>query len=200
METDLSDTVHETWTVVVDADTSPLARELQSANRYGRQFSTAMVSAFDGLAFKGKSFSDVLGGLAQSLSRLALQAAFKPLEVGFGNLFTGLLQGGGGSLFSQSGAVAGGLPVPFASGGVISAPVGFPLGNGRMGLAGERGAEAILPLSRGADGRLGIAAAGGGGPSITVHIATPDADSFRRSEGQIASMIARAAALGQRQL
>ena len=31
-----------------------------------------------------------------------------------------------------------------------------------MGLAGERGAEAIMPLARGPDGRLGVAAAGGG--------------------------------------
>jgi phage-related minor tail protein len=68
-----------------------------------------------------------------------------------------------------------------------------------MGIAGERGAEAILPLSRGPDGRLGVAAPrGAASMQITFNIATPDADSFRRSETQIAAMVARATALGQR--
>ena len=69
-----------------------------------------------------------------------------------------------------------------------------------MGLAGERGAEAIMPLARGPDGRLGVAAQGGGGVSITLNVTTPDAESFRRSEAQVATMVARAVALGQRNL
>ncbi len=46
---------------------------------------------------------------------------------------------------------------PFAAGGVIGTPTYFPLSSGGLGLAGEAGPEAIVPLSRGADGRLGIA-------------------------------------------
>jgi phage-related minor tail protein len=88
---------------------------------------------------------------------------------------------------------------PFASGGVIGAPTYFPLMQGGVGLAGEAGPEAIMPLRRGPDGRLGVAGAGGGN-SITVNIATPDADSFRRSESYVTGQIARAVARGQRGL
>ena len=73
----------------------------------------------------------------------------------------------------------------------------FRSAGNRIGLAGERGAEAILPLARGPDGALGVRAAGGGGISVTFNVSTPDADSFRRSETQIAALLARA--VGQRQ-
>ena len=70
-----------------------------------------------------------------------------------------------------------------------------------MGLAGERGAEAIMPLARGPDGRLGVAAARRRRRRQRhLQRATPDADSFRRSEAQVAAMVARAVALGQRNL
>ena len=90
--------------------------------------------------------------------------------------------------------------VPFASGGVIASPITFPLAGGASGLAGEKGPEAIMPLTRGPDGRLGIASSGGSGQNITINISTPDAASFNRSQTQIAAMIARAAANGQRNL
>ena len=58
-----------------------------------------------------------------------------------------------------------------------------------------------MPLSRGADGRLGIAGGGAAAAAnITVQIATPDAGSFRRSEAYITGQIARAVARGQRSL
>lgn len=87
---------------------------------------------------------------------------------------------------------------PFASGGVIGAPTYFPLPSGGLGLAGEAGPEAIMPLSRGSDGRLGIAGSSGQGGPITVQIMTPDPGSFRRSEAYITGQIARAVARGQR--
>jgi phage-related minor tail protein len=187
----------ETWTVAIDADTTALQSELRTAASLGRQFSTALTGAFEGIAIKGRSVAEVLKGLALRLSDLVLKAAFRPLEQGFGNFASGLLSGGLG--FAKGGVFQGGMPVPFAKGGVIQSPIAFPLGAGRMGIAGERGAEAIMPLSRGPDGRLGVAAPrGGGGMQITFNVATPDAESFRRSETQIAAMVARATALGQR--
>jgi phage-related minor tail protein len=97
-------------------------------------------------------------------------------------------------------AANGGIK-PFASGGVIGTPTYFPLSSGGAGLAGEAGPEAIMPLARGSDGRLGVAAGGErAGASITVNISTPDAESFRRSESYITGQIARAVARGQRSL
>lgn len=187
----------ETWTVAVNADTSALSSELRRAASLGRQFSSALVGAFDSIAVKGRNVGDVLRTLALRLSDIVLKAALRPLEQGFGNLVTGLLSGVG---FAKGGAVRQGLPVPFASGGVIQSPISFPLAGGRLGIAGERGAEAIMPLARGPDGRLGVAARGTAGLSVTFNVTAQDAQSFLRSETQIAAMLARAVSLGQRNL
>ena len=71
-----------------------------------------------------------------------------------------------------------------------------------MGAADRPYAQLILPLTRGPDGQLGVASQGGAGagPNVTIHISTPDADSFRRSESYITGQIARAVARGQRSL
>ncbi len=193
----------ETWTVAVNADTGQLQQELNNATKYGRQFGAALTDAFTGLAVKGRSLNDTLSTLALSLSRMTLNAAFKPLEQGLGSIFSSALSGGfgnGGFAFANGGVFQGGLPVPFAAGGVIANPMTFPLGGGRTGLAGERGAEAIMPLARGPDGRLGVKSDGGGGRPIVFNVTSPDADSFRRSETQVAAMLARAVAQGQRNL
>ena len=194
----MGDTSTDVWTVKVDADTTALQTELRAATTLGRQFSSTLVNAFEGIAIKGRSVGDVLKGLALRLSDLALKSAFRPLEQGFATALSGLMSGSVG--FARGAAFQGGLPVPFANGGVIQSPITFPLGGGRMGIAGERGAEAIMPLSRGPDGRLGVAAPRGTGLQITFNVTATDAESFRRSEAQISAMLARAAALGQRNL
>lgn len=188
----------ETWTVAVNADTSQLASELRNAASLGRQFSGALVGAFDSIAIKGRNVGDVLRTLALRLSDIVLKAALKPLEQGFGNLVSGLLSGGLG--FAKGGVVQQGLPVPFASGGVIQSPISFPLAGGRYGIAGERGAEAIMPLSRGPDGRLGIAARGASAMNVTFNVTARDAESFVRSEAQVAAMLSRAVSFGQRNM
>jgi len=148
-------------------------------------FAGAMTRAFSQATVGGKQFDDVLKSLALRLSGLTVQNALKPITQGLSSL-----------LGSAATTV-----FPFAAGGVIGAPTYFPLSNGGLGLAGEAGPEAIVPLSRGSDGRLGVAVSGGGQPAnITVQITTPDAASFRRSEAYITGQIARAVARGQRSL
>jgi phage-related minor tail protein len=165
-------------------------------------FSRAMTQAFSASVTGGKQFDDVLKSLALRISDLALRLAFKPLEkslaTGISSLLSGLT-GSVGNSASSSLAAASGAIKPFAAGGVIGTPTYFPLANGGVGLAGEAGPEAIMPLTRGSDGRLGIAG-GGGGNTINVQIATPDLDNFRRSESYITGQIARAVARGQRSL
>lgn len=189
----------EVWSVKVEADTKGFETAMKSAGDVGRQFSTTLINAFEGIAIKGKSLGEVLRKLALDLSQLVLKAAFKPLEQGFEGLLGGLMKGGFGA-FGGSAATAP-MVMPFADGGVIRSPVAFPLGRGSIGLAGERGAEAILPLARGPDGRLGVAAGGGGnGVNVTFNVSTPDPETFRRTETQLAAMLARAISLGQRNL
>ena len=120
------------------------------------------------------------------------------MSTALNQLFAGLF--GSGAAASNVTAALGAIK-PFAAGGVIGTPTYFPLAQGGIGLAGEAGPEAILPLARGPDGRLGVASGGGrAGANITIHIATPDAESFRRSESYITGQIARAVARGQRSL
>lgn len=162
-------------------------------------FARAMTSAFSRAATDGKQFDDVLKSLALRISDLGLKLALKPLTKSLTSGIESLFK----SLFdTSSSAQTSTANVPqFATGGVIGAPTYFPLGRG-LGLAGEAGPEAILPLARGADGKLGVAAAGTASApaSINISIATPDAASFRRSEAYVTGLIARAVARGQRSL
>lgn len=177
---------------------TPRMRELQSgANGFAR----AMTSAFASSVSGGRQFDDVLKTLALRLSDTALRTALAPitrgLASGISQLFSGLFGGAGGAAV----AAASGAVKPFAAGGVIGTPAYFPLSSGGLGLAGEAGPEAIMPLSRGADGRLGIATIDRSGASqVIVNISTPDAASFRGAEVYLTGQIARAVARGQRGL
>jgi len=171
---------------------------LRDLERSAQSFARTMGSAFSQSITGARGFDTVLKGLYTRLSDLALRLAFKPLEqslmAGVGGLLSGL--NGNATIAAANGAVK-----PFAAGGVIGTPTYFPLSAGGLGLAGEAGPEAILPLSRTADGRLGVAASNSASASrIVVNIATPDAESFRRSEVYVTGQIARAVARGQRGL
>jgi phage-related minor tail protein len=161
-------------------------------------FARAMTQAFSSSVSGGKQFDDVLKTLALRVSSLALTAAFKPLTASLTSGISSLFSGLAGSIGPAASNALGSIK-PFATGGVIGTPSYFPMMDGGVGLAGEAGPEAIMPLARGSDGRLGVSGKGGGS-SITVQIATPDIDSFRRSESYIAGQIARAVARGQRSL
>jgi len=170
-------------------------RQLETLDRLAQRFGASMSDASGRSAADGKRLDHVLGQVGRTLASAALKGALKPaqasLKTGFDNLFKGLFAVGEGASVT-----------PFAKGGVVAAPSYFPLGRG-LGLMGEQGAEAILPLARGPDGRLGVRSAAGGVSgrpvSVTVNIAA-DADSFRRSEAQVAAALARAVARGQRGL
>lgn len=181
---------------------SDLSRGLSDASRNAAGLGKSLTQAFDSLVVKGRSVTNTFNGLALSLSQSVLKAAFEPLQKSVGTSLLALVSGGASPFaFARGAALQGGTPVPFASGGVVSSPVSFPLAGGRTGLAGERGAEAILPLARGHDGRLGVASNGAAAaPAITINITTSDAESFQRSETQVAALLARAVALGQRNL
>lgn len=155
--------------------------------------------AFDGLIFDGMKLSDAMKGLAQSISNAAYSAAIKPVQDQFGQLLAGGIENfvSGMIPFAKGGAFSQGRVVPFANGGIVSGPASFPMRGGR-GLMGEAGPEAIIPLARGADGRLGVRSEGGRAVNVVMNISTPDAEGFRRSQGQIAAQVNRALSRGQR--
>jgi len=73
-----------------------------------------------------------------------------------------------GVQLAKGGVVSNGQLVPYASGGVVSAPTMFPMSGGKTGLMGEAGPEAIMPLKRGKNGKLGVQAEGGAG-DVVIH-------------------------------
>lgn len=161
-----------------------VSTELERIGNLADGVARSVSSAFRGALTEGKSFRSVLGDIAGAFADIALKAAFKPL----GTLVGGLVE----NLFTAANPSV----KPFAKGGVIASPSHFPLGSG-LGLAGEAGPEAIMPLSRGADGRLGVAG-GGGGVNVTFNVTANDARSFAASEAEVSAMLLRAVRRGTR--
>jgi phage-related minor tail protein len=192
----MTDTV-ASLSVRIGADTNDARQKLNDLERLGNSFGRRISGAFEDAVFAGDSLGDTLRSLPLDLSRLTLRSAVQPFSSALGGGLASLL--GGVTPFAKGGVVSPPMPKPFAQGGVIASPVTFPLG-GRTGLAGEAGPEAILPLARGSDGRLGVKTQGGGNVTVTMNITTPDAESFRRSETQIGAMVSRAVGRGQRNL
>ena len=156
--------------------------------------------AFDGLIFDGMKLSDALRMVAQSMINGVYSTAMRPVQNALGGLVAQGVNSAMSSImpFRDGGAFSQGRVMPFAKGGVVSSPTSFPMRGGR-GLMGEAGPEAIMPLARGADGRLGVQAAGGGRPvTVVMNIQTPDVQGFQRSQSQIAAQASRALARGQR--
>lgn len=165
-----------------------------------RGLSRGLRKAFDGVVFDGMKLSDAMSTVAQALSRTAYNAAMKPvtdhvgglLSQGVGGLMQGILPFANGAPFSQ------GRVMPFADGGVVSQATHFGM-RGGLGVMGEAGPEAIMPLSRGPDGKLGVKAAGQGkSPTVVMNISTPDVAGFQRSRSQIAAQMSRALGAAQK--
>ena len=111
-------------------------------------------------------FRSLTVSILQDMARIAAQSAFTNALSGIMNIFGG----GGGSTPSPT-PLPGSMPtlaangmafaqnkiVPYAMGGIVKKPTLFQFANGgagRLGIMGEAGAEAILPLKRGANGKL----------------------------------------------
>lgn len=180
---------------------SMLYTEREAAS-LGTSIGGGLRRAFDGLAFDGLKLSDALKTVAQSMVDAAYNTAMKPVQQALGNsLSSGINSVLSGVLgFSHGGSFSQGRVMPFAKGGVVTSPTTFPM-KGATGLMGEAGPEAIMPLARGADGRLGVRASGTNNTrpvQVVMNISTPDVDGFRRSRSQLAADMGRALTLGQR--
>lgn len=168
------------------AELGDVALELDRIGDLADGVGRSLSRALRGAVTDGRSLKSVLAEVAASFADLALKAAFQPL----GTLVSGAIE----SLFTATNPALGGV-TPFAKGGVVAMPTYFPTG---IGLAGEAGAEAILPLRRGSDGRLGVASGAATPISVSMNISTSDARSFAASEAEIGAMLLRAVRRGSR--
>jgi hypothetical protein len=135
-----------------------------------RQLTEPLLELFDvtaknaGLTGSNGLLGGIFGGIGRALGN-SIGSLFNP-----GTVLPGDPTGGLGPAFLADGGVfsGGAQIIPFAAGGsVVNRPSIFPMAGGRLGLMGEAGPEAIMPLSRGADGKLGVRG-GGGGPVIQI--------------------------------
>ncbi len=192
-----SETVVARFTAQIGALEGEMSQAQRGVEGLSRSFGGSLKRAFDGVVFDGQKLSGALAGLAKSMLNATYNAAMKPI----GQAAGGLLAGGIDKLvpFAEGGAFTQGRVMPFAKGGIVAGPTTFPM-RGATGLMGEAGPEAIMPLTRGADGRLGVQMSGGSGGnvSVTMNISTPDVAGFRQSRSQVAAEMTRALSRGSR--
>ena len=181
--------------------TASMSQATRQAQGLSKTVGSSLKTAFDHLIVDGKALSDVMGGLGRNLASRSFSKAITPMA----NALGGAVEGGVQSLisgllpFAKGGVLGGGRVRPFASGGVVDGPSAFAM-RGGLGLMGEAGPEAIMPLARGADGKLGVRGGQSGTVHITMNISTPDVEGFQKSRGQIAAQLSRAVARGNRNL
>ena len=144
---------------------------------------SALMSVVDGT----KSVEDAFKGMLRTIIlEIYKQQVAQPIAQGAGAFLS--------SFFANGGAFNRGNVIPFANGGVVGSPTTFPMANGNTGLMGEAGPEAIMPLKRGKDGKLGVATDGGGNVNIVqnFNISANGDDSVKRIVRQQIPQIAEA--------
>jgi tape measure domain-containing protein len=153
-----------------NADTSGknfklLEKQFEDARQLAYETADTIAGAFENI-FTGaihnarEFFTEILRGMAQIFAARASSQLGDFLKGVFTGVDPSEIHSADGNVFHR------GALVPFAGGGVVAGPTTFPMSGGRMGLMGEAGAEAIMPLRRGADGKLGVM---GAVPRVEIH-------------------------------
>jgi hypothetical protein len=154
----------------------------QITDSIANSIGTGLTSAFDALIEGTQNWGNSLRQIAATVLKDIAKQLIKILVIdqainAFKSIFNFGGGGGGaaaaGTTFAANGMIAANGIQPFAMGGVVTSPTLFKFANGgtmRNGLMGEAGPEAIIPLKRGADGKLGVAGGGGSGANVTVNV------------------------------
>lgn len=164
----------------------------KTAKDAGQEIGLVFASAAGQAITQWSGVRNLFKGILADVAQIGLKMLItKPLENaigGFlGSTLGGLFGSAKGNAFGASGVI------PFASGGIVDSPTLFRFAKG-TGLMGEAGPEAIMPLKRGRDGKLGVAGAGGLTYAPVIHI-----DS-RTDRAQVAALVAQANQQGQQQM
>lgn len=186
------DAAQGNWMVGAKAGLQEYYDQIQDvAGAMKNAFTRAFQGAEDALVnfvMTGKlSFSDLARSIISDLARIAIQQAIMaPLMAWMKG--QSWFPAADGAAFS-----AGGTLQRFASGGVVSSPMAFRHSGG-LGVMGEAGPEAIMPLRRLSNGRLGVESAGGGTQNVTVNVSVENGGSKMQSDGAGAKDLGKAIA------
>jgi len=158
-----ADAAKNAWKATAEAVRKAQEKSRETAQGLAQDITGPIKEALTSGEFTWETFAGAISRIAQNLATRLIDLAFKPIENALINAFSG---GGGffGNLFgfAKGGVFAGGAELTaFARGGVVNRPTVFPFAKG-VGLMGEAGPEAILPLRRGKGGRLGVEMNGDG--------------------------------------
>ncbi|EAY3519419.1 phage tail tape measure protein, partial [Salmonella enterica subsp. enterica serovar Typhimurium] len=128
-----------------------------------QMFTSAFNSMGDGLAtfvITGKlNFKSFTASIVSDLAKISARMAMIQAVKGIGSAL------GFGVTANATGGVYQSSELSQYSGSIVNRPTFFAFAKG-AGVMGEAGPEAILPLRRGADGKLGVVAAGSGGMAM----------------------------------
>lgn len=139
-----------------------LGEQFNETANIGEQMGRTISDSLADMVVNFDSARDAAANLLRQLASMVANSAFSSL--GLDNFFGGLFANAKGNAFQ------GGRVTPFANGGVVSGPTMFPMRGNRTGLMGEAGPEAIMPLTRTANGKLGVQAQGGRGGNVDVRV------------------------------
>lgn len=191
------------WAKIVGENTDSIASKMKDL---AEQSITRLGDEFINLAVDGKaSFADLATSIVKDLLRIAWQAmVVKPIM----DMFSGGAGGTGGGI---GGLIASFFTKnakgnAFADGGtftnsLVTRPTAFTFANGgALGVMGEAGPEAVMPLQRGADGSLGVQMYGSGGGSAPVNNSVEVSNTYR-IEGAVSEdkIVAQIKAAGEQQ-
>lgn len=165
-------------------------REMErAADTIGSSFERAFLSIIDGTKDAKAAFSDMAQSIIADIAKIVFQQSVsKPIGGFLGSALKGAFGGffGGSAMpdatvgyYAQAkgGAWNGGVQM-FAKGGVVGGPTMFGMQNG-MGMMGEAGPEAVLPLKRGPGGNLGVE---GTPPVVNVNIVNENGGEVETSQ------------------
>ncbi|HML75426.1 MAG TPA: hypothetical protein PKB02_13135, partial [Anaerohalosphaeraceae bacterium] len=140
-------------------------KELRELKLTADGIGQAFTSNFTDIIWKVQDAEQAVSSFSKQLANLVLQyTVMTPIAQGISAAIMGgfpAAQTAAPTLSAFGNVFSGGNLIPFASGGIVTRPTIFPMANG-AGLMGEAGPEAIMPLKRRSDGRLGVASDSGG--------------------------------------
>ena len=182
-----TEAIKEQQTVLEEAK----AQQEALADTISGAMGDAFMSIIDGTKSAGDAFKDMAKLIISELFKiLVVEKMVKSISGAISGAF-----GGGTPLPSADGNVfSGGSHVQaYANGGVVGGPTYFPMSGGKTGLMGEAGPEAIMPLKRGSNGKLGVQMEGGATTTVVQNFnfqANGD-DSVKKLIAQAAPKIAQ---------